>query len=282
MRYGVANRCGRPDKEEISRVLYAAAELGVSMLDTAPGYGDVEKMLGSFGEAMDGFGIITKTPRLEGSNAMGDGRHGIAAALDRSLRDLGRDKVYGLLIHHPDDATGPGSGELLAALSHLKADGLVENIGISVYGPADIDGFAYLDDIDIVQLPLNVLDQRFMATGQLSKLKEQGIEIHARSAFLQGLLLMPPEDIPDHLAASRPVLKRYREGLAEAGVSPVQGALGYLNGIAGIDSLVVGAQTEKQIREIMSAADSPPSLDYRPYACDDPAVVDPRLWPRLH
>ena len=47
MRYGVANRCGRPDKEEISRVLYAAAELGVSMLDTAPGYGDVEKMLGS-------------------------------------------------------------------------------------------------------------------------------------------------------------------------------------------------------------------------------------------
>ena len=141
MRYGVANRCGRPDKEEISRVLYAAAELGVSMLDTAPGYGDVEKMLGSFGERIDGFRIITKTPRPEGSHAMGDGRRGIAAALDRSLRDLGRDKVYGLLIHHPDDATGPRSGELLAVLSHLKADGLVENIGLSVYGPADIDGF---------------------------------------------------------------------------------------------------------------------------------------------
>ena len=44
-------------------------------------------------------------------------------------------------------------------------------------------------DIEAIQLPLNLFDERFLNSGWIGKLKKNNVEIHIRSIFLQGLIL---------------------------------------------------------------------------------------------
>ncbi len=81
-------------------------------------------------------------------------------------------------------------------LKTIKLNGLVKKIGISIYDPSECEQVMNLARIDIVQAPLNIVDRRLVVSGWLSRLHSEEIEIHTRSVFLQGLLLMPRNKIP--------------------------------------------------------------------------------------
>ena len=107
----------------------------------------------------------------------------------------GRGNVYGLLAHHADDLLVPGGRRVFEEMQRLLEEGLVRKIGVSVYSGQQIDSILELYTPDIVQLPLNLFDQRLLESGHLEKLKRRGVEIHARSVFLQGLLLIEPDQV---------------------------------------------------------------------------------------
>lgn len=278
MAYGVANRAGRTPKAEAKRIMERAGDAGISLIDTAPAYVDAETVLGDVMPPRHEFRIVTKTP----AEGVAENTPQLAEAFSRSLRNLRQSRIYGLVIHDPAQATGRHSGRLIEEMQELKAEGKVERIGISIYEPADADRFGHFDAIDMVQLPLNILDQRFLKSGHLSALKAKDIEIHARSAFLQGLLLMPLPDIPDRFSSARPILERFRDDLLGDDISPVEGSIGFLNGVGEIDRIIVGAATAAQFEEIIRVADMVPSLDYDSYSCDLVDVIDPRRWPSFH
>jgi aryl-alcohol dehydrogenase-like predicted oxidoreductase len=83
----------------------------------------------------------------------------------------------------------PYKGDCYALLAHDPNAGLPKHktakIGVSVYTPEELE--RYIDDINIVQLPLSIADGRFLSF--LPRLRERGVEIHARSIFMRGLLL---------------------------------------------------------------------------------------------
>ena len=81
-------------------------------------------------------------------------------------------------------------------MARLKQQGLVKKIGVSVYNNQQIDYVLDNFSIDLIQLPINILDQRLINDESLVKLKKHNVEIHARSALLQGLLLMSINTIP--------------------------------------------------------------------------------------
>jgi len=276
MNYGISNRAGRTPESEVAAILARAWEAGCRVLDTAAGYGESETVLGRVLSPSLAFRIVTKTPPVGANGAAA----GIGDTFAEQLVRLRRERVYGLLVHRASDLLGPGGDGIFDELCRLKDLGQVERIGASVYEGAEIDALLARFDLDIVQLPVNVFDQRLVESGRLARLKERGIEIHARSAFLQGLLLMSPHELPDSLGALRRPLEGFRAAAQEREMSPLQAALSFVKSLDAVDVAVVGVTSRAELEEVLRAFDSPIPFDAAPFACGDARLVNPALWPR--
>ena len=239
-----------------------------------------ERVLGSCLPEDNPFHIVTKTPRFEGVTGT-TGSRLLKQAFRRSLKQMGQESVYGLLIHNSDDLLSMHGKALWDTMRELRDSGFIEKIGVSVYSPGQVD--AVLDNypIDLIQLPLNVLDQRMVQKGCLKQLKDRNVEIHSRSAFLQGLLLMDPESLGEHFTPARKVLLAYHDRLKSEGISPAQAALGFVRGICEIDIVIVGVNNAVQLTELCgffknSTIES--EMDFSAFAIEDETIVNPGFW----
>lgn len=277
--YGITNAAGKTPAAEVARILEEAHARGVRMLDTASLYGDSEAALGKSMPAGHAFRIVTKTPKFASGFGPAEAR-ALEESFAASLKALGVTRVYGLLAHQADDLLSPGGERFLDALRALKDRGLVSKIGASVYSGSQIGGLLARGGIDLVQLPFNVLDQRPLREGHLKRLKEAGVEIHSRSVFLQGLLLMDPAAMPAYFGPLRATLEGFRATAAAHGLSPLQAALAFVAGRPEIDHFVVGVCDLAQFREILAAAQALPreAPDLSAFRCDEERFVNPSLW----
>jgi aryl-alcohol dehydrogenase-like predicted oxidoreductase len=284
MHYGVSNHAGRPAEDEVSTILARAVALGVGYLDTAPAYDDAEVRLGRLLPAGHGLRIVTKTPPMPDDVIEPRHRRQWLETFERSLERLRVDSVYGLLVHQAADLGKPGWQHLVEALQAVKARGLVGRIGVSVYDEQQLAMAESRFRIELVQLPLNALDRRPLASGLLSRLKAQGAEIHARSAFLQGLLLMPPAELPEFFQPMRPALHKLREDWAKQGLSPVAACLAFVLRRTEIDAAIVGVNRLSELAEIEAAVAGAGHLDPEPGTMPEvaPIYLDPSRWPALH
>ena len=276
--YGVSSMAGKCSEEDVAEILVAADKAGLEVVDTASEYGNSEQALGTNAPEAHGFKFVTKLPHLP-REAETDVSAWIARQLQSSLSRLRRPRVYGVLIHHCSDLLGNASDAVYNGMCAAKDAGLVEKIGVSVYsGEQAFDTLAKYD-LDIVQVPINVFDQRLLASGHLIAMKEDGIELHARSLFLQGVLLMQPDQLPQPLSALRSHLARFHTVIAEAGMTPLQATLTFIKQLTAIDHALVGVCSPRQLEAIVKAFQSDrPDTDFAPFAVDDPKLVDPSQW----
>jgi aryl-alcohol dehydrogenase-like predicted oxidoreductase len=272
--YGISNAGGKTAPDEVRRILAAAAGDGLRVLDTASLYGESEEVLGGCWPARHDFRVVTKTPRLTGPDAP----ELLERTLARSLKRLGLDAVYGLLVHHADDLLSPRGAPLVRRLETVRDRGLAQRIGFSCYSAAEIDAVLQLFTPDLVQLPLNVFDQRLLASGHMEKLKERGVEIHARSVFLQGLLLMAPEVLPPYFEPLKQHLAGYRRALAEASLTPLEAALGFATGLDQVDAVLVGVNNLSQLQEISGNACCIESSFFADFSIADAEILTPSNW----
>lgn len=281
MDYGIANAAGACAREDIAAILARAADAGLKVLDTAADYGNAESRLGACLPQGHGFRIITKTPDLAGVADADTIVECLTEAFERSLHRLGVSAVYGLLIHNANNLLGPLGNVFWRTLEDFRARHLVEKIGVSVYTGAQIDRLLDRYPLDLVQLPLNVFDQRLIVGGQLAKLHRRGIEVHARSVFLQGLLLMPPDGLPKHLAHIARPLQRWQGFVRRHGLELVSGAIDFVRSQPEIDTLIIGVTGLPELDDVLAATAQPPSPSpfWPRFAIDDETVIDPRLWP---
>jgi aryl-alcohol dehydrogenase-like predicted oxidoreductase len=274
LQYGVSNTGQRPSLDEARSVVALGRARGLSMLDTATAYGDSEQRLGEIGVA--DWKIVTKLPALPGGTA--DVRGWLSGMVRQSLSRLRVSSIYGLLLHRPLDLLGPHGDQLFGALRQCQADKTVEKVGVSIYGPEQLDAIGDRFAFDLVQGPYNVLDRRIAASGWLDRLQARGIEFHARSAFLQGLLLMPAESRPPKFQRWNLLLSQYDEWVAASAVSRVRAALGAALALPGVSQIVVGAQSASQLAEIIDAAESPAVVPPAGLISDDAELIDPSRW----
>lgn len=273
LEYGVANTKGRVPEETAQEILGLARELGVDTLDTAAAYGTSEEVLGRTG--VDAFKVISKV--APGTEHLEKPANWVKRCIDQSLSNLRCDSLYGLLLHRPLDLLQSNGRELYDALVDIKRQGLAEKIGVSVYGPDDLEKLAAFD-FDLVQAPMNILDRRLKNSGWLEKLSKQGTEVHIRSAFLQGLLLMPAAQRPEYFKPWRSLFTEYDAWVAVQQLTPLQACLGYLNGHPEINKIVVGVDTPEQLREIVSAAKTPTPTVPDNIQTSDLNLINPGLW----
>lgn len=279
LEYGIANRKGRPRDREVRRILTAARAAGVRTLDTAPLYGESEAVLGRC--CLDDwyFEIVTKTGVLERPITI-QGVGGVRSTFMGSLERLGRSSVYGILAHDAEDLLRPGGDLLYRELEKLRSERLVTKIGVSVYSSAILRVILDRFSIDLVQVPLNLLDQRMTADGTLALLRQRGVEVHARSVFLQGLLLLKPDALPPHLQHANSCLEAVQTFATDSGVSVAGLSLGYVRDRLEVDRLILGVDSAEQFRlNCRSFLETEGlGLDCQHLACNDTTVIDPRRW----
>lgn len=275
--YGISNQHGQVSRVEAKAMLEMAATAGVDMLDTAIAYGDSENCLGEVGT--QGFSLVTKLPAVPESCA--DVHGWVREQVANSMMRLKVSKIYGLLLHQPAQLTGHHGKQLYHSLCALKEDGLVGRVGISIYSPKELDLLTPKYRFDLVQAPLNLVDRRLYSTGWLKRLKDQCIEVHVRSVFLQGLLLIPPANIPAKFSAWSGIWRAWRDWLASHPASAVETCFAYLNSFPEIDRIVVGADTTAQLKEILSVSRTPPFAEFPDLNCDVEDLINPARWPHL-
>ena len=264
--YGVSNPRGQVSRADAAAILKRAAQTGVGVLDTAANYGEAESVLAALDTRP--FRIVTKTTSAK------DGVATVVARARASRAALPRADT--LLVHAAADLADP---MLWPALQGLKDDGTFRKIGISVYAADDPARLAARFRPDVMQLPFSLLDQGFLVDGTLARLTELNVEVHARSLFLQGLLLMPPGSLPAHLKGAAPHLKALRARLAQAGTTMLAAALGFVLSRPEIAVGLVGVTSPDELNEILAAANAPaPDLDWDHCALSDARILTPSLW----
>lgn len=209
--------------------------------------------------------IVTKTIGL---------KNGLDAVITRARQSAQTLKADTLLVHAAGDLV---DGALWPALQRLKSEGVFRKIGISVYAADNPAMLAARFKPDVMQLPFSLLDQRLLADGTLICLKDMGVEIHARSLFLQGLLLM--QTVPEKLRSAAPHLNIIKAQIAAAGSTPLAAAIAFVLSRPEITFGLVGVTSLSELNEILAAAQSPlPALDWPSLALNDERVLTPSLW----
>lgn len=275
--YGIANQGGQVTRPVAKAMLRKAADNGIDTLDTAIAYGESETCLGEVGTK--GFKLVTKLPAIP--DGCTDVSSWVREQVAASLLRLGTNAVYGLLLHRPQQLLEADGVALYQALQALKKTGQVQKIGISIYAPTELDALIPRFRFDLVQAPFNLVDRRLYTSGWLQRLKEEGVEVHTRSAFLQGLLLMPQSSIPAKFAPWSDIWSKWHDWLAQRAVTAVQACLAFPLSFPEIERVVVGADSENHLAQIIGAADSMVPVDLPDLHCDAENLINPARWSSL-
>lgn len=275
--YGIANVHGQVSREFVKSILFEASACGINMLDTAIAYGESEACLGEIG--VESFNIVTKLPMM--IDCQDNITDWVREQVQRSILRLGVSQLYGVLLHRPSQLLEDNGAKLFQALLDLRESGLVKKIGFSIYGPKELDSLVPVYRPDLVQAPLNLMDRRLQHSGWLDRLKQMDIEIHTRSAFLQGLLLMPRSSVPLKFAPWAELFSAWHNWLEFHETDAVQACLAYPMSCPEVDRVVVGVDRLKQFQEIIFASQNEFNLVAPDLTCDDEGLINPAYWSSL-
>ena len=240
MDYGISNRRGKIPRSEAFEILESALRSGIDTIDTASSYGDSEEVIGGFMRSnKNTFKIISKLPDC--------GHPEVIGIFETSLRKLGVSEIYGYLIH--GFPSYKNDGKIWDELEDLRLAGKIKKLGFSLYSPGDLQHLMNSGlRFDIVQLPFSVFDQRFEQ--YLPGLKKTGVEVHARSVFLQGLVFKKPDNLDKYFNKIRNKIFGLNRLADELGTSVVSLCIGFVMANKYIDKVVVGVDSLQNFAEI--------------------------------
>ncbi len=273
MDYGINNSRGKIPYKEVVQILKYAKDNGVDTLDTAYNYEDSENIIGNaLSENNFNYKIISKLPKESISI-------GVNTCFYESLNRLKQKKLYGYLIH--DFQSFKEQKDIWKTLEILKEQNKIDKIGFSLYYPSELE-FLLKEKInfDIIQVPYSIFDQRFEQC--FSQLKDMKVEIYVRSIFLQGLLLMKPEELPpyfDSIKGKMITLNKIAESL-NTSLSSL--CLKFVLSNKFINKIVIGVDNIENLKENLKAIKGEIKSDsynlLKNMNIDDEDIIIPYKW----
>lgn len=243
--YGINNTSGQVPLDEVCRIINIAFEAGIQTLDTSSAYGESERVLGeALKRSNKPFNIVSKYPKSD---------IGVRETFQKSLSLLGIDGLYGYLVHHFDFYQE--NPELFDEMTALKQEGKIQKIGFSLYNTEQLQ---YLLDrkvkFDILQFPYNIFDKQFEP--YMPQLVAQGVEIHTRSAFLQGLFFKETNTLNEKLKPLKPYLDSLHHYCQERDITVEQLALGYVLANENVKGALIGVDNHEQLEANVKVANA--------------------------
>ena len=274
--YGISNIHGQISETEITKILDLASESGITILDTASLYGNSEEIIGKFSKGR--FNLISKIREVPEKQNWSAERlnEWLELEIDCSLQKLNCNKLYAYLLHRPLDLLKYQDLKYFESLENLKESGKTSKIGFSVYTPNDLEQLYSQYKPDLVQLPMNVLDCEFLKSGWLDRLKEDNVEIHVRSIFLQGLLLMSLENqilkFPDYSE----IWVKWHQQLNVNNLTAIEACWNFVDQYKQIDKIIVGVLSSSELKEISEIPKR--EMDFIDLAISDETLIYPSNW----
>lgn len=277
--YGLGAASRGIDEATATEILNEAWAHGIRCLDTARVYGVAEERIGRWRSSrigLKGLTIITKFPAESVDSGV------IRNALDASCVSLGVTHVDIFLAHSATDLL---SHNVLKCLNDLVGGGLIGAFGASIYDPEEGKALLGINGLRVLQIPVNLASLTARMTDLLQSAEGRGVVVHARSTFLQGLLIMPLGELPPRFNRAAPILRRL-EGLAnEIKVSRISLALAAVRSCPGIKSIVIGVDRADQLAPILRSTADHIEKSAVIEALDicralPPDISDPRRWPK--
>lgn len=281
LNYGVSNQQGKPSLKEVEKIIKLAVDNQIDVIDTACVYGDSELVLGKLNALTKYCRIVTKLPPFKGEVFSQDDCEDYLSLLKKSLANLNTDSLYGVMFHAAQDIKKEGAESLCQALNKLKNDNIVQKTGVSLYSHGSFDELLKHEFIDLIQIPFNCFDTFFKDSGYLEKFKKNNVEIHARSCFLQGLLLMHSEDLPSYFSTWHKQLEEFTHIAQQHSISKLELAILYTLNEPLIDKIVIGVNSEQQLEEILEAYSKMSDAgicDLPVLSSKDQALTNPAHW----
>lgn len=275
--YGVANVTGQIQNNQAGEILSRASDYGMDTLDTAIAYGNSEMVLGA--HCMQSWKVVSKLPPVP--NSCSDVHEWVKEQTLSSLKRLGIKKLYGLLLHCPTQLHENVGPSLHEALLGLKADGLVNKIGVSVYETQELAEIFAKYNYDLIQAPFNILNRSLVTSGWAKHLSNAGVEIHTRSAFLQGLLLIPPEKRPSKFNLWANFWEEWDNWLLSTDLTATEACLRFVRGTEYIDRVVIGVDTISQLDQLFEGSDQPLLCIPEFKSFSDKRIINPGSWGEL-
>ena len=249
LQYGV-NSAGRPSQEAVKCILNEASKGGITTLDTSSAYGNSEEVLGEIIAVPEQFKIVSKYPK---------GETPVGEMFNSSLKRLKVDKLYGYLLHHFE--VYKNDPKVWDDFIALKESGKAQKIGFSLYTPEELEFILKNGSpFDLIQVPFNIFDKKFLT--YMKELHENGVEIHVRSTFLQGLFFKDRNALPEKLQPMKKYLLQLDEFSNKSGLSISEIALNYNLQNPYIDGVLIGVDNVEQLQmNLNSVKDTPIDID---------------------
>ena len=273
MPYGIANQNGQMNFSDISMILDLAWGNGINSLDTAKAYGESEGSIGNYLKERPGrsWNIITKL-------SSGGGK--VTAQIQDSKEKLTVLPTI-ILAHSANLFLDP---MFQSKLQETKDKELVHSIGVSLYSEEEINQVLESElKPDVIQLPMNILDTRLYRCGVLSKLFDREIEIHVRSAFLQGLFYLSKAELEDGFKDVIPYLEKLKSISADIGLTLSELSLLWLVNLKEVSKVIIGVDNVNQLKNHLdtlqknidsSVFEAALSIHY-----ENENILNPSLWP---
>lgn len=251
MDYGIQGK-KKPPLPDCLEMLDYAVHNGVDAIDTASAYGDAENVVGAFFEknrtVRQTIQLISKfRPNLLDDVSEEQYYPIMKENLEESFRHLHTDYLDGYLLH---SARYVYNDAIIETLLRLKKEGYVKFVGVSVYETDEAKTGILRDNLDFLQLPFSMLDQRMLHEGVLALAEARKFHLHSRSTLIQGLVLMEPDKIPPFLRdKAAPILKKVDSICKKTGLTRIQIALGFVKRQKAVSRLVFGVRNLAQLKE---------------------------------
>lgn len=268
-RYGISNKV-QVSRSEGIEIIQFAHSLGFRDFDTAPEYGCAEELIRE--------SLISSNSRIQIKipTKVGSDIHEITNTIERSLKNLNLEKIDTIFFHDPKFYYSANFPEIVETLIN---DGYSTNIGVSCYSVEDVvESYKKCKLLNSFQVPENVLDRRILRHPEISGLASDGCKFQVRSTFLQGLILINPDDFPENLASCRRSVKQLHDFAISNNINLIQLLLSYTMQIEWADSVVVGANSIDQVKELTDAANNQLEVDWEQFESIPEPLIDPRNW----
>ena len=270
LNYGIKNNFKKLKKKEIKKIIYSLKRNKINYIDTSQHYNNAEKILGDLN--IKKFKVSTKF--IFNKNI----KNIVKDKFLSTTKNLRTKSIHTVLFHRPSDLLKKNGKLIFNEIVLLKKKGYIKKIGISSDKKSELKKILDKYKFDIVQVPINIFNQSFLEKKFLSYLKKKKVEIHARSVFLQGLLLMREKKIPKFFLKNSNIMKKWNLWLKKNKITNLEACLNFITSQKIIKKFVLGVDSLRQLNEILNFKKSKEKFNFDVLKIKVSRIMLPQKW----
>ena len=275
--YGVSNKKGRINTNELYRIFDLSKQYKIKNIDTAYSYKDSFNRISILNKKFK-FKINMK---IEVGDKISHQKK-IFNRIEKIFNTLKAKNIYSIMIHDTKNFLNLRKNQkkkIIDKFNQLKKMNQIKKFGFSIYDENEIIKINKFTNFDILQMPINIFDQRSVNWKILNSLKKKKVEIHARSVFLQGIIFLKEYNI-DKLfkkIEKKKIITFFREFPNKN--ERILHSFNFVKNQKFIDKIIIGITSYDELKNnICLFKKKNFYTDYKKFRISDEKIIKPYLW----